>query len=155
MKHITLQSGFLGALSGLFGAMVACTLGVLAMLSFLVLRSSATIGDDWILILTDNVFGSFGFSYVWLPGAIMGSLVGFISGEWVISRPHLLDRMYIWAFVGSLTSVGTLLIIGGTHRLASEFTLVIAMISGLIGGVVARFVYGMLQRRFLPELQMN
>ena len=89
-----------------------------------------------------------------------GSLVGFFSGGWVASQPRFLNQKNIWVLIGGLTSIATffitfIAIIGLDDIVVIEIAGITAAICGMIGGLVARFVYGILQRRFLPELQMN
>lgn len=153
MKQKTLQSGFLGALSGEVGAFMACALGLFVPL-FMHLLFSAPTGNDGLLII-DFIFDDDVFSYIWLPSLIAGSLVGFFSGGWVTLQPQFLSRSYVWALIGGLTSACTFIFVGNFGYAVFTPFVVMAAICGMAGGLVARYVYGMLQRRFLPELQMN
>lgn len=153
MKQKILQSGFLGILSGACGALVACALGLgLLATIFILLVSSAPIEIDESV---EFFFGRYTFSYVWLPGLMTGSFVGFLSGEWVASRLQFPDGNYRWALIGSLTSVTTFALVNAFGYMMFLPSIIMVAVCGMIGGLVARFVYGMLQRRFLPELQMN
>ena len=135
---------------------MACALGIFVILCSLILLlpSTAIRGNELIAF----VFNKFTFSYIWLTGMFAGSLVGFFSGGWVASRPRFLNQKYIWVLIGGLTSIATFFITFvavGLDDIVLEIAGITATICGMIGGLVARFVYSMLQRRFLPELQIN
>lgn len=151
MKQQILQSGFLGALSGACGAFVACILGLFAIIFALMLSSASMVINDVTYFIFDRAI----FAYVWLPGLMAGSFVGFLSGEWVASRPHPLPRSYIWALIGGLTSASTFVFVTELSDMMFMPIVIMVAILGMMGGLVARFVYGMLQRRFLTELQMG
>jgi hypothetical protein len=151
MKQKILQSSFLGILSGACGALVACALGLLATIFMLLLFSVPIEIDESI----GSIFSRYTFSYVWLPGLMTGSFVGFLSGEWVATRPQSPDRNYRWALIGGMTSVTTFVLVNEFGDIVFIPSVIMVAVCGMIGGLVARFVYGMLQHRFLPELQIN
>ena len=86
--------------------------------------------------------------------------MGFLAGCYVVSRPKLLYQWPFWGLGGAITAMTTLFLLffllNSLETITDEVSvLFLAFVPSFLGGLVARFVYGMLQRRFLPELQMN
>lgn len=155
MKRTMWQSGFLGALSGIIGGWSACFL-VLALL----LGPSQSVGLPREQSVLDMVISPEILMFYWLPTTIAGCSIGFVSGYHLVSRPKFLYQWPFWGLVGAVTAITPLFLIffllDGLEMVTDMMpSLYLVCIFSFLGGLVARFVYGMLQRRFLPELQMN
>lgn len=159
MKKMMWRSGFLCILSGVVGCLLSTVSGFSIMVPFLLGKHVIGIRPE--IYLGEIIFAHETVLYIWLPVILAGSVTGVITGIFVIYYPKFVNQLAMWAFIGGLTTVSALFLCAPTLsrevQTTSFFIIfpLVFFILGCIGGLVARFVYGMLQRRFLPELQMN
>ncbi len=110
-------------------------------------------------IISDGAFSLGGIVLIWLPALIFGSLIGFGVGFLVPYYPIVLRRWRLSIIIGSLSICSFVVILSivleGSIALNRSLLNIIlfALTLGGIAGLVAYPVYGILQRRFLPELQ--
>lgn len=146
MPKKVVASGLKGALSGLSGGLFACVIGVIVVIGIVLVFSPVSIDGEFLAESGKmlKMFTSYEFiTTIWVPGAVAGVLVGFVSGLIVIKRPDFLLKRTIWAGVGSLTGVVTFLFVHG-----AAMALELVFMSSLIGGLIAHFVY----QRLSPDV---
>ncbi len=143
MKETMWRSGFYGALSGLLGGLFACVIGLIVIGSIILVFSPVSIDSEFLTEIGNTITSHEAIFTIWVPGAVAGVLVGFISGLIVIKRPDFLFKRYIWASVGAITGMVAFLFVHG-----AAIALEIVFMSSLIGGLIAHFVY----QRLSPDL---
>ncbi len=143
MSRKVVTSGFAGALSGLLGGLFACMIGLIVLISIVLVFSPVSIDSEFLAEIGKPITSHEAIVTIWVPGAVAGIFVGFVSGLVVIKRPDFLHKRIIWAGVGSITGMVTFLFVHGA-AVALEFV----FMSSLIGGLIAHFVY----QRLSPDL---
>lgn len=163
MKRTMWRSGFYGAVSGAIAGIITC----LVIITPLILNElinpppPRAMGGEPQYIISDGAFSLGGIVLIWLPALLSGGFIGFGVGILVPYYPIILRRWRLSIMIGSL-SIGSFvailsIVLQGSIGLNRGFLNIIlfALTLGGIAGVIAYPVYGILQRRFLPELTIN
>lgn len=152
------RSGFYGAVSGAIAGIMTCLIIITPLILNELINPPPprAMGGEPQYIVSDGAFSLGGIMLIWLPALLFGGFIGFGVGVLVPRYPIILRRWRLSIMIGSLSIASFAMILslaidGGIDLSGVLFALTL----GGIAGVVAYPVYGILQRRFLPELQVD